>query len=53
MKRLEAIGNLVPDGSVLVDVGTDHAYLIVDLILKVKYLMLMVSISMKTIKLCT
>lgn len=36
MKRLEAIGNLVPDGSVLVDVGTDHAYLIVDLILKGK-----------------
>lgn len=36
MKRLQAIGEFVPDGSVLVDVGTDHAYLIVDLLLKGK-----------------
>lgn len=26
-KRLEALGNLVPQGSVVADIGTDHAYL--------------------------
>lgn len=36
MKRLKAIGSFVPDGSVLVDVGTDHAYLIVELLQKNK-----------------
>lgn len=31
-KRLEAIGDFVPDGSVLVDIGTDHALLIIYLL---------------------
>lgn len=35
-KRLQAIGNLVPDGSVLVDIGTDHGLLMIDLLKKGK-----------------
>ena len=31
-KRLKAIGDFVPDGSVLVDIGTDHALLIIYLL---------------------
>lgn len=31
-KRLQAIGDFVPDGSVLVDIGTDHALLLIKLL---------------------
>lgn len=35
-KRLKAIGDFVPDGSVLVDIGTDHALLIIYLLKQAK-----------------